>query len=98
MFLKKDNFKLGILLGLTLPILVFFIIYYLRFSDYPFDRFLHLLKEENRLITFFGTWCMVANIALFTLYVNTNRYETSKGVFVVTLIYGVLVLLMKILN
>jgi len=98
LFLKKDNFKLGILLGLVLPILVFFGIYYLRFSEYPFDRFLLLLKQENRLITFFGTWCMVANIALFTLYVNTNRYQTSKGVFAVTVIYGVLVLLLKVLN
>lgn len=98
MFLKKDNLKLGLLLGFIFPIIVFFIIYLLRFSAYPFDRFLQLLSGENRLITFFGTWCMVANIALFTVYVNTNRYQTSKGVFGITLIYGVLILLLKVLN
>lgn len=98
MFLKKDNLKLGLMLGLIFPVIVFFIIYLLRFADYPFDRFLKLLSQENRLITFFGTWCMVANIALFTVYVNTNRYQTSKGVFGVTLIYGVLILLLKVLN
>jgi hypothetical protein len=98
LFLKKDNLKLGLLLGLILPVIVFFVIYFIRFSEYPFDRFLNVLKEENRLITFFGTWCMVANIALFTLYVNTNRYQTSKGVFGITLVYGILILLLKVLN
>lgn len=98
MFLKKDNFKLGILLAIIVPLLVFVSIYLYRFNFYSFSEFLSVVKNENRLITFFGTWCMIANIALFTIYINTNRFQTSKGIFIVTLLYGLLILLLKVLN
>jgi len=98
LFLKKDNFKLGILLAVILPALVFVGIYFYRFNFYSFPEFLEVVKNENRLITFFGTWCMIANISLFTIYINTNRFQTSKGIFIVTLVYGLLILLLKVLN
>jgi hypothetical protein len=98
LFLKKDNLQLGIVLALVLPIFVFIGIYLVRFSFYSFPDFLRVVKGENRLITFFGTWCMIANIALFTIYINTNRFQTSKGIFIVTLVYGVGIMLLKVLN
>lgn len=98
MFLKKDNFKLGLLLAVLAPIVVFIGLYFLRFNFYTFSEFVTVVKNENRLITFFGTWCMIANIALFTIYINTGRFQTAKGIFAVTLVYGVLILLLKVLN
>jgi hypothetical protein len=94
----KDNLQLGLLLGFITPILVFIALYYLRFSYYDFTEFMETFGKENRLITFFGAWCLVANIALFTLYINTNKDRTAKGVFIVTCVYGVLILLMKLFN
>ena len=98
MFLKNDNLKLGIVLALILPFIVFIAIYFFRFSFYSFPDFVNVVRTENRLITFFGTWCMIANIAIFTIYINTNRYQTAKGIFAVTLVYGIMVLLLKVLN
>jgi hypothetical protein len=40
----------------------------------------------------------VGNIALFTYYINTTRDKTAKGIFAVTLIYGIGVLLLKLFN
>jgi hypothetical protein len=90
--------RLGIILAIILPLLVSILIYYSRFSDYTPGAFLDVLVQENRLITFFGVWIMVANIALLTFYINTNRMKTAKGIFVVTLVLGVIVLLMKLFN
>ena len=98
MFLKKDNLKLGIALGLIAPFIVFFIIYFVRFSGYEFSEFLELFFKENRLITFFGVWCLVGNVALFTIYINRRRDETAKGIFDITVIYGIGMLLLKVLN
>jgi hypothetical protein len=67
-----------------------------RFADYPFDEFLTTFFHESRLITFFGAWCLVGNIALFTLYINTRRDQTAKGVFILSVVYGILVLLLKL--
>lgn len=89
---------MGLILGLVTPLLVFMVIYAVRFSGYRFDEFTRVFFRENRLITFFGVWCLVGNIALFTYYINTARDKTAKGIFAVTLIYGIGVLLLKLFN
>ena len=89
---------MGLILGLFTPLIVFIIIYVARFSSYSFDEFIRVFFRENRLITFFGVWCLVGNIALFTYYINTNKDKTAKGIFAVTLIYGIGVLLLKLFN
>jgi hypothetical protein len=89
---------MGLILGLVTPLLVFIVIYVARFSGYSFDEFVSVFFRENRLITFFGVWCLVGNIALFTYYINTGRDRTARGIFAVTLIYGIFVLLLKLFN
>jgi hypothetical protein len=96
-FLKKDNLQLGLLLGFLLPLLVFLLIYFLRFSDAELGEFIQTFAAQKNLITFFGVWCLVCNIALFTYYVNTNKDKTAKGVFAITLIFGIGILLAKVL-
>ena len=98
MILKNDHIRLGLVLGLITPLIVFIIIYLLRFSDYSISELFNVLSNEDRLITFFGVWCLVVNIALFTVYTNTSRHQTAKGIFVVTVVYGIAVLLIKTLN
>ncbi|RYZ22068.1 MAG: hypothetical protein EOO16_10570 [Chitinophagaceae bacterium] len=96
-FLKRDDLKLGLLLGILAPLLIFLGIYLARFRDsYPtLGEFFSLFAAQKRLITFFGAWCLVGNIALFTLYVNTNRDRTARGIFITSLVYGIGVLLAK---
>jgi hypothetical protein len=40
----------------------------------------------------------LANAILFTIYINTHRDRTAKGIFVATLIYGILVLTYKLIS
>ncbi len=96
-FLKKDNLQLGLLLGFVLPLVVFFIIYLVRFREASLQDFVSTFATQKSLITFFGVWCLVSNIALFTYYVNTQKDKTAKGVFAMTLIYGIGILLAKVL-
>lgn len=97
MFLKRDNLQLGLALGLILPFIVFLLIYALRFGSYELGEFLEVLGQESRLMTFVSAWCLVGNIGLFTLYINGERYQTAKGVFIITVTYGVLFLLTKVI-
>jgi capsular polysaccharide biosynthesis protein len=93
---KNNNIALGIVLALIVPLFVTIIIYFLRFSYYPFGEFLQTVAQESRLVTFVSVWCLVANIALFTLFINTNKYQTAKGVFNITILYGLSFLLLKV--
>jgi hypothetical protein len=95
-FLAKDNLKLGMILGFIAPLIVFLIVYFIRFSGYAFDEFLRVFINEKKLITFWGVWCLVGNIALFTYYINTAKDKTAKGIFAITVVYGIGILLLKL--
>ena len=97
-FLKKDNLKLGIMLGLIGPILGLVIMYFLKYSSIGFFEFLDMFINSNRLITSIGSLCLLTNAVLFTLYLNTHRDNTAKGIFATTLIYGISILVLKIFN
>jgi hypothetical protein len=98
MIFKKDNLKLGIVLGLLGPLLGLVVIYFAKFSYISFSDFLDDFINSNRLITAIGSLSLLANVILFTLYVNTHRDKTAKGIFLVTVIYGIGILILKILN
>lgn len=98
MIFKRDNLGLGLVLGLLGPLLGLVVVYFLKFSGFSFLEFMDLFLNTNRLITSIGTLSLLANVVLFTLYVNTHRDQTAKGIFILTMIYGIVILLLKILN
>ena len=94
--LKKDNLKLGLVLGLVGPVLGLIIVYFLKFSSYDFMDFLDYFYHDSKLITSIGAVCLLANAVLFTIYMNTPRDSTAKGIFVTTLVYGIAILIIKV--
>ena len=98
MIFKKDNLRLGLVLGLIGTLLGLVIIYFIKFPSYPFMDFLTYFMNDNKMITSIGALSLLANVILFTIYINTHRDETAKGIFAVTVIYGIGILILKILN
>ena len=95
MIFKKDNLRLGILLGLVAPFVSLVIYYYVKFSSVTFREFFTFLHTHRDQITAVSVPCLLLNIALFTYYINSRRDQTAKGIFVATLIYAILALLFK---
>lgn len=97
---KKDNLKLGLVLGFLGPILGLVTVYLLKpeFNGLRFMDFLDLFINSNKLITSVGALSLLANVVFFTIYINTHRDNTAKGIFLITLIYGIGILILKILN
>ena len=98
MIFKKDNLQLGLVLGLVGPLLGLLFIYFVSFSSNPFGIFLEEFFNNNKLITSIGSLALLANVILFTIYVNTRRDRTARGIFIVTLIYGIAILILKVIN
>ena len=96
MILKKDNLKLGLVLGLLGPILGLVVVYFVKYGELSFSDFFELFINTKSMITAIGSLSLLANVVLFTLYVNTHRDNTAKGIFIVTLIYGIAILLLKV--
>jgi hypothetical protein len=98
MILKKDNLRFGLLLGLLGPLLGLLIIWQLKLNEISFSEFLEQFMSNNRLITSIGSLSLLANAVIFTIYINTERDETAKGIFISTVIYGIGILILKIFN
>lgn len=97
--LKKDNLRLGIMLGLLAPVAGLIIYYLVAFlpRHVAFTDFLRYLRLYKSLLTAVSSISLVANAVLFTIYINSRRDQTAKGVFIATLIYGIAVLLIKLI-
>ena len=95
MIFKKDNLRLGILLGLVAPIVSLIIYYFVKFSSVSFPEFFSFLHHHKEQITAVSVPCLLLNIALFTYYINSHRDMTAKGIFAATLIYAIAALLFK---
>jgi hypothetical protein len=96
---KKDNLKLGILLGFLAPLLGMLGYYFFKF--YPvisLSEFWMLLRMNRGFFTGLTSIMLIANAVLFTIFINTRRDQTAKGIFVITLVYGIAVLLVKIIK
>ncbi|MBL0130487.1 MAG: hypothetical protein IPP43_04685 [Chitinophagaceae bacterium] len=98
MIFKKDNLRLGMILGFFGPMAGLVAVYFIKFPSYKFSDFIDYFIHDNKLITSIGSLSLLVNVILFTLYVNTHRDHTAKGIFVVTLVYGIGILLLKIFN
>ena len=94
---KKDNLKFGLLLGFLAPLISMVIYYFVRFSQFTLTDVLDLMAREKNQITAITIPCLLLNIALFTIYVNTHRDQTAKGIFAITLVYAIVALLLKFL-
>ncbi len=93
---KKDNLRLGLVLGLVAPIISLIIYYFVKFyPTFSFKDFLTFIRDNKTQITAISVPCLVLNIALFTIYINSHRDQTAKGVFAATLIYAIIALLFK---
>ena len=50
----------------------------------------------HKLLSVALTLALFVNAVLFTIYLNTRKDKTAKGIFLVTLVYGVVVLFLKL--
>ncbi|MBC7936249.1 MAG: hypothetical protein H7Y86_12940 [Rhizobacter sp.] len=97
MILKKDSIGLGLILGLFAPLLglVFFKMY--KFSVFTFkETFQFMIYEPGfKTLSVALSLSLLLNALLFTIYINTNKDNTAKGIFITTLVYGLIVLSIK---
>lgn len=92
---SKDNLKLGLLLGFLLPFIGMLGFYYYKFSRLTIWEFIQYLGIEQKLITSMLSFSLLANAIFFTIYVNRHIDKTAKGIFIMTCVYAIAVLILK---
>lgn len=92
----KDNLKLGIAIGLFAPLLGIIGFYFLRaYPSVGFFEYVKLLGIEKRFLTNAVTFSLLANAVFFTIFVNSRKDQTAKGIFAVTVIWAIFAIVLK---
>jgi len=85
-------------MGFVAPLVSMLIYYFYKFfPTFNIGEFIVFLGENKTQITAISVPCLLLNIALFTVYINSHRDKTAKGIFTVTLIYAIVSLALKFL-
>lgn len=100
MSMKTDNFILGIILGIIAPIIGMVAFKMMNFPTTDYGQYLHDIfidKSYRPLLSGMLTVSLIANAFVFSAFIHFNKDKSAKGVFITTAIYGVIILLVKLL-
>ncbi len=97
MMLKKDNFLMGVVMGAIAPVLGFLLFKFYKFRVFGFKEFIEWLYVEPgfKTLTVALSLSLLLNALLFTIYINSHKDKTAKGIFATTLVYGLAILIIK---
>ena len=93
--MRRDNYILGVLMGLLLPFLGFFGFYEYRFSLFTVQEFLELLNQQKSLLSAMISISLLINGAVLTYFFQKQQDKTAKGIFFSTCIYAVIAIACK---
>ena len=93
--LKLDKLPFGIVLGALAPVLGIVVYKFTKAPSYSFSEFINMFFHTKPLLTAVGSLCLIANIILFTLFINARRDKTAIGIFIMTVMYGAMILYAK---
>ena len=96
-FILKDNFLFGLILGLVAPMIGLLLFKTYKFKVFTFrETFQFMILEPGyKTLTVGLSLSLLLSALLFTLYVNSGRDKTAKGIFATTMVYGLFILIVK---
>jgi len=95
--LKKNSVLFGLILGLLAPLIGILGYYCWKFyPTYSPGEFAHIILSQKSILSALSTFALFANVVLLTIYLNTRRDETAKGIFLISCIYAIAAIVIKL--
>ncbi len=95
--MNKDNLKFGLLLGFIAPVLGLITYYIWKFyPTYSIKEFMQVMMAQKVLLTGISSFSLMANAIFFTYYINKHIDKTATGIFIITVIYAISILMLKL--
>lgn len=97
--MRWDSVPVGVLLGLIVPVLGFFIYGYIHTTAirphldlqyYIHDLFLGTRQFQAPILSL----SLIANLAVFFLFNKLDRPKTMRGILIATFIYGIVIVVL----
>lgn len=95
--MKRNSFISGIILGLIGPVLGMLIYYFWKFyPTYSIGNFLNIILSEKTILSALSTIGLFLNIVLFTIFLNSRRDKTAKGIFIISCVWAITIIIFKL--
>jgi len=94
---KKDSLSLGLLIGLVAPIIGFIIYRFTKFKLFSVSEMFGFMRQNPSQINAAIIISLLANLVLFTFFLNKKIDKTARGIFFVTCLYALVALAFKYL-
>ncbi|HPF50729.1 MAG TPA: hypothetical protein PK335_04095 [Draconibacterium sp.] len=91
---KFDRMEIGLLTGLLLPVIIFFLVYLIGEDSVSFPNYLKSMWKLQALVKIMSL-CVFANLALFWGFLKLKYERAARGVLGATILYAFLVLISR---
>ncbi len=91
----KDNYIVGVLVGLLMPFLGFLLFYQWKFGAFTLEEFLDLLNRQKSILSAMISISLLINGVILTIFFQKQKDKTAKGIFFTTCIYAVIAIACK---
>lgn len=96
MFKRINTIVFGIITGIIVPCIFYFIVFYSKFHNLSFTNF-HREIYLGKLIPLIISRCILPNLVLFFIFNWLNWQKATKGVFISTLALTVILFTLKLI-
>jgi len=93
--MKRNVSLLGLLIGLVMPFTGMLIIYLIKFGGESFESFFSILTRNFDAAAMVLSLSILANIIPFIYYTNRRLDLTARGILIATMLYAILIVLLK---
>lgn len=91
---KTDKTLYGFILGMILPMLMFYLYYLVKFSDFTWEQYVVEARDLAVLPSFIKVSVFI-NLPVFFLFNLLKQFNICKGIFYASLLYILAMLLIK---
>ncbi len=95
---QKSDFNstlAGIIPGLIVPVIASYLFFISRNFTVTYQEFMKYTIDSG-LFSKVLSLSLVANLGVFFIFIWTNRYKSARGVILATIIYGIIIILLKV--
>jgi hypothetical protein len=93
---KYDKVAVGIISGFLLPVIIILLVFLFAKGNPSLYTWLSRIAQAD-VITHIISFCVFPNLLIFLLFNNYDMLRASRGVLIITIVWALLVFLVKVL-
>lgn len=93
--MKRNVPVFGLVIGIIFPMLGMLVMYALKFTGTPFADFIRTMMDNHKVAAMVLSLSLLANAIPFIFYTNRRLDLTARGILIATMLYAVLIVLLK---